>query len=240
MQNRYAGDIGDFGKFGLLRKIAAAGLSAGINWYLTDDEKHNEDGKHVGYFDNPDFNGCDDALRDALKTVVENERSVAALEKLELVKNAVYYSEKTPAPRSERVSRHEWHKEAMRRLCGCDVVFLDPDNAILPKSVSPNSAKSVKYVLHDEIRDYYADGRSVIVYNHRCREKEAKYILRFAWMREALNVLPDHMLGLNFKRGSLRDYIFAVQPRHSVRVRRALDAIAGGPWSAHFRLLALT
>jgi hypothetical protein len=34
MQNRYVGDIGDFGKFGLLRFIEDTGLRIGINWYL--------------------------------------------------------------------------------------------------------------------------------------------------------------------------------------------------------------
>jgi hypothetical protein len=57
MQNRYAGDVGDFMKFGLLRHLAAppeaggAGLSVGLNWYLAPDEDHNADGKHIAYLD---------------------------------------------------------------------------------------------------------------------------------------------------------------------------------------------
>ena len=35
MQNRYTGDIGDFGKLGLLRQLGRTGLSIGVNWYLT-------------------------------------------------------------------------------------------------------------------------------------------------------------------------------------------------------------
>jgi hypothetical protein len=33
MQDRYAGDIGDYGKFALLRALASEGLSVGVNWY---------------------------------------------------------------------------------------------------------------------------------------------------------------------------------------------------------------
>ena len=33
VQDRYAGDIGDYGKIGLLRALQAQGLSVGINWY---------------------------------------------------------------------------------------------------------------------------------------------------------------------------------------------------------------
>ena len=35
MQNRYTGDIGDFGKLGLLRQLSRTGLSIGVNWYRT-------------------------------------------------------------------------------------------------------------------------------------------------------------------------------------------------------------
>ncbi len=36
MQDRYAGDIGDFGKIGLLRALRVQGLSIGVNWYLVE------------------------------------------------------------------------------------------------------------------------------------------------------------------------------------------------------------
>ena len=36
MQDRYAGDIGDFGKFALLNELYTQGLSIGINWYKTE------------------------------------------------------------------------------------------------------------------------------------------------------------------------------------------------------------
>jgi|LFRM01.2.fsa_nt_gb hypothetical protein len=36
MQSRLVGDIGDFGKYGMLRCLLSAGCRLGINWYLTD------------------------------------------------------------------------------------------------------------------------------------------------------------------------------------------------------------
>ena len=35
MQNRYAGDVGDFGKLGLLRQLTSTRLDIGVNWYWT-------------------------------------------------------------------------------------------------------------------------------------------------------------------------------------------------------------
>ena len=48
MQDRYTGDIGDFGKLGLLRWLSTS-LSIGVNWYLVPDESHNGDGRHTNY-----------------------------------------------------------------------------------------------------------------------------------------------------------------------------------------------
>ena len=66
MQDRYTGDIGDFGKLGLLRQLASTGLSIGVNWYRTPDETHNSDGLHVGYLQKEQFRTCDPALWSAL------------------------------------------------------------------------------------------------------------------------------------------------------------------------------
>jgi hypothetical protein len=52
MQYRYAGDLGDFLKFGLLRWLAPPDSPwprLGVIWYRTADEVHNADGKHVAY-----------------------------------------------------------------------------------------------------------------------------------------------------------------------------------------------
>jgi hypothetical protein len=55
MQNRYAGDVGDFMKLGLLRYVGVppsdggTGLMIGLNWYLAPDERHNADGKQITY-----------------------------------------------------------------------------------------------------------------------------------------------------------------------------------------------
>ena len=33
MQDNYVGDIGDYGKYGLLRNVTVAGLRLAVNWY---------------------------------------------------------------------------------------------------------------------------------------------------------------------------------------------------------------
>jgi hypothetical protein len=53
VQDRYAGDLGDYLKFGLLRWLvpldSLASLRLGVVWYRTLDEAHNADGRHIAY-----------------------------------------------------------------------------------------------------------------------------------------------------------------------------------------------
>lgn len=146
MQNRYAGDAGDFGKIGLLRSLSSSNLKVGINWYLVFDEEHNDDGKHIGYLCDPKFEGCDDELLGKLGYMVySNQRSVAMLESLNLIANAVYYNEELLPPKTcGNAFRWKWHKNALKKLENTDIVFLDPDNGLLTKSVSQGSSKSIK------------------------------------------------------------------------------------------------
>ena len=74
MQNRYTGDIGDFGKMGLLRRIRKADFSIGVNCYLTPDESHNGDGRHIGYLRNEAFRVCDEQLWQVLGDIVDSGR----------------------------------------------------------------------------------------------------------------------------------------------------------------------
>ena len=94
MQNRYVGDLGDFGKFGLLRALCAnsgAGdrrpLSLGVVWYLVPDEGHNSDGKFIQFLEpaaqnQHHFRFCDPALYDALRDIVTSgARNVTSVRK---------------------------------------------------------------------------------------------------------------------------------------------------------------
>ena len=81
MQDRYAGDVGDFLKLGLLRALTA-GVDAprlGVNWYRTADESHNADGKHIGYLEPSNrhhrtLRACDPDLMARLDGVVRSDR----------------------------------------------------------------------------------------------------------------------------------------------------------------------
>ncbi|MGB4311998.1 MAG: hypothetical protein WBJ17_03655 [Natronincolaceae bacterium] len=236
MQDRYVGDVGDFGKLGLLRKIAATGLKVGVNWYRTykPEEHNNNDGKHIGYLNNKLFRECDDELLGRLRRIAGGHRNVAALEAAELIPDAQYYS-KILRPGNDRFfSRDTWYNNSQRALSGSDIIFCDPDNGLLVKSVSLSSGKSDKYITEDELAGYYLSGKSVIFYNHRCREKEEVYLRRFKPLQLRDEFVSAKWKGLKFARGSVRDFIFILQPVHYERINDVIGKMIQSNWNRHF------
>lgn len=236
MQDRYAGDVGDFGKLGMLRIIENFGISVGVNWYLVGDESHNNDGKHIGYLDDKKNQGCDDELLMLLNDMLKRKsRSVLELEKRNLLSTHRYYHEKLIGPRGQTgVARSAWHKNALEAMDGCDLVFLDPDNGLLPKSVSRGSDKSIKYVLPEEIIDYYSAGHSVVFYSHRTRETLDVYLNRFEKLFHAKELKGATIKAASFKRGTIRDYFFILHEEHAVKIENALKELLEGNWNRHF------
>ena len=131
MQDRYTGDIGDYGKLGLLRCLAAAGLRVGVNWYRTPDEDHNEDGKFTQYVQasgQTSYRPYDPLLWDSLAQIVNSEqRRVESLETPDIL-DAVFYNESLDfrkiSLREREEKRAEWHRQALAALDGCEIVFV--------------------------------------------------------------------------------------------------------------------
>ncbi|MDD2484648.1 MAG: hypothetical protein PHQ50_06475 [Eubacteriales bacterium] len=239
MQNRYTADVGDFGKFGMLRCLASSGLKIGLNWYLVPDETHNDDGKHTGYLNDSKFSECDDELREKLRKIIfDGYRDVSVLEKAGLIPADSFYSEILYPPKTPDVpDRFSWHAGAIEALKKQDIVFLDPDNGLLVKSVSLGSSKSNKYVLADEIADYYRQGQSVIFYNHRCRQQEDAYLERFRQLQAGELFPASRWAGLKFSRGTIRDYFIIMQEVHAAKIEEAISGLLESNWNRHFNRL---
>lgn len=236
MQDRYTGDIGDFGKLGLLRKLSAR-LSIGVNWYLAPDETHNGDGRHIEYLEKDAFRICDDFLWNALKQIVQSgERKVPALENANIL-SAAYFSERmeffgdTKAERE--VSRKEWHQQALEALKGCDLVFVDPDNGLMVPSAE-GGPKSVKFVLPTELEDYYMQGSSIVYYQHKARRVDEFYIKQHQELMAFGAFAGATGTGLKFIPTSQRYYFFILQPKHKAIIDTCLEEFLATPWSQHF------
>ena len=240
MQNRYTGDIGDYGKLGLLRTLQSAGLSIGVNWYLTPDESHNSDGRHIRYLQRGDYRGCDSELWNRLKEIVESgERNVGSLQQSGIL-DARYYSpflDFSGKTKQERAAvRAAWHKTALTELSGADIVFVDPDNGLLVPSAD-GTRKENKYVRPEELLDYYHQGSSVVYYQHRARKPDAFYVDQQRKLLENFGLPVSSDLGLKFKTTSQRYYFFIMQPQHEASIRKAVRKMMETRWQEHFVLL---
>ena len=233
MQNRYAGDIGDYGKLGLLRALQASGLSIGVNWYLVPDEKHNSDGRYVRYLNDPHMRRCDEPLWLELKHIVDSEqRSVSALENEQVLK-ARFFSQMldlSGKPKTERqMLRDKWYRDALCSLSGLDLVFVDPDNGLLVPSAA-GTMRENKYVKPVEIEKYYFQGSSVVYYQHKARKPDSFYIRQHQLLMERIGDTEASGFCVKFKKTSQRFFFFLAHPSHKAVISGVLRGMLSGAW----------
>lgn len=204
LKNQYIGDIGDYGKYGLLRFLSSKGLKIGVNWYLTLNDGSN-DGKKTAYLDKGDDRLYDPELFDVLKGIAGNpEKTVRMIEESRLIQNVCYYHEVIGTP-----DRTRWHKQALEKLTDSELIFCDPDNGTIGQK-GLKSKDAGKYILPTEIADYYDRGQNVVYYCHKARRTEDAWT---AAKLEMLKYLPDTKIYiLTYHRGTQRSYIFVIHP----------------------------
>ena len=218
MQNKYVGDIGDFGKYGLLRYILKnTKVKLGINWCYVKDETNNNDGKHIAYLLNENNNyeiyrKCDEPLYDELFEIVKPKRegdkviSESDIRNLDEIKSRLFKD--TPCFKELMNNRANWFMYSLEQLTNCDIIFLDPDNGLEVKSYPKTSKRHVKYLYYDEVEQYLQDGKSVIIYQHHDRKTDKLLEVR-------KKIKPQYeIFALNFHRYDLRYFVFIFQKSH--------------------------
>ena len=228
MKNQYIGDIGDFGKYSMLRAFIDAGIKVGVNWYLTEDDGSN-DGKYTDYLNKGVMRRYCPEVFDALKDVVENRnKSVLDIENSGILSGTRFYSEilkPEGTPNDREQERSVWFQESMYELKESELIFMDPDNGLL-ESDDATKLGGEKYVLPSEVESYFLDGHNVVYYCHKGRRSyeqwEAYKSLMFNRVKDAKPAI------LTYHKGSQRSYIFLIHDRDFVKYRRVIDKILRG------------
>lgn len=166
MQHRYVADVGDYLKLALLRQLQPHNR-LGVVWWLFPDESHNSDGRHIDYLEKPAWRTYDPNLFDALQSVVRNgQRSIQTLESAGILGEATFFSDYVPVG---SLQQDQWLCRAIERVEGCNLVFLDPDNGLEPRSFVRTRKAAGKSVSYVELAAFRRTGRTVVVYHHQTR-----------------------------------------------------------------------
>ena len=261
MQDRYTGDVGDFGKYGLLRyltgqrewQLPSQPMRLGVVWYLYPDEFHNADGKYTGYLDdsqanNSGYRACDPNLYDTMRHLVQTgSRNVAAVQRSRILPDDTLYYEPslsfpTRMPRSERqVARECWFNNALDTTVSADMIFVDPDNSLsdppngINTSIDPLRKTGPKYVFMPDLLAFFERGQSLIVYHHLGRRgtavEQTTRVAEAIKLSLSLSTLP---ISLCYRRGSARAYFIVPQKEHEAILDRRVSSLLASPWAAHF------
>ncbi len=260
MQDRYVGDVGDFGKYGLLRYLTGqietppsdSDPRLGIVWYLYPDEA-NGDGRFTGYLDDTPanharFRACDPDLYDTMRRLVDTDsRNIAAVQTSGILpSNTLYYEPSLSFPRGmprsgRKAARASWFDAALDATADAGMIFVDPDNSVsdpahgISASIDPLRKTGPKYVFIDDLRRFHERGQSLIIYHHLGRRGSAvEQTVRVAEaLKTSLN-LPDPPRSLLYRRGSARAYFIVSQEPHRPVLERRVENLLSSPWSSHF------
>jgi len=257
MQDRYTADAGDFGKYGLLRRLvgqapassgaaeeapgAGARLRLAVNWCLVPDESHNNDGKHVAYLGiggHPDhtFRQCDPELFDRLRALVPHLRRVSEVRAAGILPEETLWFERPIGGLglpSSPDARRQWHAAALAATREAEIVFLDPDNGMRPGA--PNGKPSEKHIHLEELRDYLERGQSLVVYHHLDRSAPHPEQIRSWRDRLESELGVKGAIGLRYRKGSSRAFFILPTPGHRALLRSRTDALLASPWRVRLR-----
>jgi hypothetical protein len=248
MQDRYVGDVGDFAKYALLRRLAGTSIERpvrlGVVWCLYPDEKHNFDGKHVSYLRRPEFADLDDDLLAALRLIVESgRRSISAVAAAKILPRPTVFCpglaslpEGALSKREDRlIHRSRWLETCFQITESSELVFFDPDNGIEVASVPKHHQNAGKYIYWDELAPFWTRGHALLIYHHLNRTKSAH--AQIAQLRANLRSKFDgaRVKPLVFRRGSCR--VFWLVCPHTVlggEIERRAYAFLHTGWTKHF------
>ena len=264
MQNMYVGDVGDYAKFGLLRRLSGVTdsspypyLRIGLVWCLHHDEKHppgnkrkmSADGRHISYLrrtatdDRSFYRNCDVELWESIRDLVYRDgRCVHCAENANLLPgDTLYYSDMLhyfsamPRPLREQV-RAAWVRGALRATDGVQIVMIDPDNGI-GREERKYRRDGTKYAYLSELRIFWNRNQSLVVYHHMSQGRTAR--AQCLDVRERLgDAFGVEAIPMLFSRGTARVFFVVPQPDETGElIEDRIDRMLETGWARHFERL---
>jgi len=253
MRHSYVGDVGDYGKYGLLRTLVGDGqeVRLGVVWYLTDATENNNDGKHDGYLKRGSkrqreaFERCDPPLYARMKAIREQQRLNIAMvqDGSVLPQNTIFYG--TPVPRATIggdyeaawKQRDDWHSRSLDTMSSVDCVLIDPDNGVeFSKREDFRRLKpSRKHSYWHEITDYLSGKKSIVAYHHLNRD--CPHRVQIDQCLAHIQAAGSTAWAIHYRRGTGRAFFVIPGSRECRRVLREGSEEFARVWQQHAALI---
>jgi len=235
MKNQYVGDIGDYGKYGLLRFLASYGIKIGVNWFLTENDG-STDGKFTTYLKNPADRVYDPELFDALQNIADHpDKTVKMIKQAGIIPDAEFFGEmlKSSSLKADarEWNRRLWFNNSTLMLGNAELIFADPDNGISYRKKA-RTKDSEKFILPEDVAEYYNSGRNVVYYCHKGRRKQEAWEQAKAEIRN--HIRDAQILAVTFHRGTQRSYIFVLHPDCYMKYEKIITAFLDSEWGSMF------
>lgn len=251
MRDEWVGDIGDLGKYGLLRVLtgypdAPEGerLKLGVVWYYNRDVPDAAlDAKIKGSWG--------DLYRKLQELRHSERRTVAHVKCSEILpdKTAYYVREVCRG----KDAPDDWLKGALRCTSKAQLVLLDPDNGLAgpdsgnKQTLQPWHKDGLKYTFVCDIQSFLDAGKSLVIYHHLGRHKGKKSQINdlATNLQSTLDKKPELALSL---RSSWfhpeRAFFIIAQKDHHALLRGRLDSLLKSDWgkppNPHFEEIRLS
>lgn len=259
MQNKYVGDIGDFGKYSLLNTLCprlggneGPQYSLGIVWYLVPNDCRLGQGSLTRY---PSLEVLDPDLFNQLQEIVAEKngkkRNVHEIRKTGILPAArAFYEERLTfdempsigaAARERRILyRREWIGGAVAETDGCDIIFVDPDNGLEVASTRSHHKRGPKYVFFEELKCLTARpaSPSLVIYQHmNLTERVEQQIQRR--LVEIAGMLDGYASPFALQFRTSRFFFVVPTRRHQSALVERAQRLTKKPWDEHFKLVRL-
>lgn len=187
MRNQWVGDIGDFGKYRFLRSLFGKPKdpvpklpfgTLGVVWCYNEREDNDYDFVRTP----PELRHLDDQLYDCLQFLTGDYRNIPSVESGNILPTNTFFSD--PLNDLNRDVRRTWIENAIDQTREAKVIFVDADTGIATEHMTKKDAKkrrtasrrSPKHIYVDELAQFSAEGKSLIVYQHFDRSSPWKQL----------------------------------------------------------------
>ena len=255
MQDQYVGDIGDFGKYGLLRELTGVTspdssqdqLRLGVVWYRFpnkatrgSNKPGNRDGSLTSYLCNPKprdskLRQCDTELYSKLYEIVaeKKDRRLALIQESGILPSHTSFYDQPLPNRPEhsllslREAREWWLQGALVSTACANLVFMDPDNGIASEKTPFGSPK---HVFPDELHRFFERDQSLVIYHHLTRQGKApEQINNFAERLRGYLGRAHKLWALQYRRGTGRVYFIVAREQHRAKIWGRLKEFENKP-----------